>query len=98
MNKYNSKETVSRGVEHGAVRTPYVAMLVGEDGRRWIVIIPIEEFERAELRRAKSEGGSYDIELGSLTLREWGDGPVARYFERALRQRRSFASRLGAKT
>lgn len=98
MNKYNSEETVSRGVEHGAGWTPYIAMLVGEDGRRWIVMIPIEEFERAEVRRATSEGGSNDVELGSLTLREWGDGPVARYFERALRQRRSFASRLGAKT
>ena len=93
MNKHNSEEPISRGIEPQALEMPYFAMLFGEDGRRWLGLVSIEEFEHAQSRGATPDGGPNQFKLDSLILREIyaGGDPGARVFDAPLRQRPTFA-------
>ena len=100
MNKHNFKETISPDVDHHAVVMPYFAMLFGEDGRRWLGLVSIEEFERAQSRGTTHDGGPSIIELKSLTLRQIyaGGDPGARVFDAPLRKRPTSTRHLKEKT
>ena len=93
MNKHNSEDTISRDRERHALGMPYFVMLFGEDGRRWLGLVSIEEFERAQSRGATPDGGPNQFKLDSLTLRQIyaGGDPGARVFDAPRRQRPAFA-------
>lgn len=100
MNKHNSENAISRGVEHKALAMPYIAMLFGEDGRRWLGLVSIEEFEHAQSLAANPDGRPNHFKLDSLTLSEIyaGDAPGARVFDAPLRQRSRSAWDVRGKT
>ena len=55
MNKHNAEAPNCRDQEP-AFQMPYIAMLFGEDGRRWLGLVSIEEFGRAQfVRQALTE-------------------------------------------
>ena len=93
LNKHNSDDTISRDGECHAQGMPYFAMLFGEDGRRWLGLVSIEEFEHAQSRGATPNGGPNQLKLDSLILRQIyaGGDPGARVFDAPRRQRPTVA-------
>ena len=88
MNKHNAEAPNCRDQEP-AFQMPYIAMLFGEDGRRWLGLVSIEEFGRAQIREASSDGGTNKFRIEGLSFEEIyaGEGPAARIFGAPLRQR-----------